>query len=68
MHETRDTSERRLHMATTISSDALRGKVALVTGAGSGIGRGSAHALSAVGGQVVISDIAVVRGVGRASA
>src|SRR5579884_2349739 len=37
-------------MAGTIRPDALRGKVALVTGAASGIGRAAARAFAAAGG------------------
>jgi NAD(P)-dependent dehydrogenase (short-subunit alcohol dehydrogenase family) len=44
-------------MAATFSPDAMRGKVALVTGAGSGIGRASALTFAAAGAQVVVSDV-----------
>ncbi len=38
-------------------NESLAGKVAIVTGAGSGIGRGSAIALAAAGAAVVVNDI-----------
>ncbi len=44
-------------MPTEIQPDAMRGKVALVTGAGSGIGRASARAFAAAGTRVVVSDV-----------
>ena len=36
---------------------SLEGKVALVTGAGSGIGKGSAQALAQAGARVIAADI-----------
>lgn len=43
-------------------SKALAGKVILVTGAGSGIGRASAGRVAAAGGRVIVSDINAVQG------
>lgn len=46
----------------------LRGKVALVTGAASGIGQATARLLAEMGGRVVASDVDVDRGVATVSA
>src|SRR5690349_20767208 len=40
----------------------LAGKVALITGSGSGIGRASAYALAAEGASIVVSDVNVAGG------
>jgi NAD(P)-dependent dehydrogenase (short-subunit alcohol dehydrogenase family) len=45
-------------MPTTIGPGALAGKVALVTGAISGIGRAPALAFADAGAAVVVSDVA----------
>jgi NAD(P)-dependent dehydrogenase (short-subunit alcohol dehydrogenase family) len=49
--------------------EQLAGRVAVVTGAGSGIGRGIAAALAAAGSHVMIADIdaAAARETGRAA-
>ena len=42
-------------MDSTFGTDAMRGKVCLVTGATSGIGRATATALAAQGAEVIIA-------------
>src|SRR5947209_150066 len=44
-------------MVVIIHPQVMHGKVALVTGAGSGIGRASALAFAAAGTQVAVSDV-----------
>ncbi|MGI8856254.1 MAG: glucose 1-dehydrogenase [Thermomicrobiales bacterium] len=45
-------------MSVIMQPDAMQGKVALVTGGGSGIGRASSLAFAVLGARVVVSDIA----------
>ncbi len=45
-------------MSSIVQPGAMQGKVALVTGGGSGIGAASARAFAALGARVVVSDIA----------
>ena len=42
-------------------ADLLKGKVAIITGAGRGIGRAHAIAMAAQGAKVVVNDIGVAR-------
>lgn len=49
-------------------SQDLRGKVALITGAGSGIGRATALAFGAAGARVMVSDVAEAAGAATAGA
>ena len=51
----------------TIMSDRLRSKVAIVTGAGSGLGRASSLAFAAAGASVVCADLDVESAVGTAA-
>lgn len=48
--------------STGLSPDALEGQVAIVTGAGSGIGLAVARALSSLGARVVIAELDAARG------
>ena len=45
-------------MAELLEGGALKGKVAIITGAGSGIGRASAIRFAAEGAKVVLGDMA----------
>jgi NADP-dependent 3-hydroxy acid dehydrogenase YdfG len=44
-----------------VSPAELRGKVALITGAGSGIGRATAHAFAAAGAKLIVTDVVPAR-------